>query len=203
MGAVVTASGTGAEVNNGAVITNEELGIKTGVLVAHARFAVLNPAYTMSLPMNQVVSGAFVTLSHCMETYFGRQEEINLSDEIGEAVMRSVLRNTRAVIKNPEDMNARSELMWASAMGENGVLKIGKITDYQAHQIEHQLGAYTDCNAKELITMDVYGDNKGIIADCVDEIQPFIDEVMPENEANNQLETEDMDIVIPVEEYLQ
>lgn len=58
-------------------------------------------------------------------------------------------------------------------------------------------------HAKELITMDVYGDNKGIIADCVDEIQPFIDEVMPENEANNQLETEDMDIVIPVEEYLQ
>lgn len=138
--------GTGAEVNNGAVITNEELGIKTGVLVAHARFAVLNPAYTMSLPMNQAVSGAFDTLSHCMETYFGRQEETNLSDEIGEAVMRSVLRNTRAVIKNPEDMNARSELMWASAMGENGVLKIGKITDYQAHQIEHQLGAYTDCN---------------------------------------------------------
>ena len=58
-------------------------------------------------------------------------------------------------------------------------------------------------HAKELITMDVYGDNKGIIANCVDEIQPFIDEVMPENEANNQLETEDMDIVIPVEEYLQ
>lgn len=58
-------------------------------------------------------------------------------------------------------------------------------------------------HAKELITMGVYGDNKGIIADCVDEIQPFIDEVMPENEANNQLETEDMDIVIPVEEYLQ
>lgn len=76
MGAVVTASGTGAEVNNGAVITNEELGIKTGVLVAHARFAVLNPAYTMSLPMNQVVSGAFDTLSHCMETLQRiRQEE--------------------------------------------------------------------------------------------------------------------------------
>ena len=146
MGAVVTASGTGAEMNNGAVITNEELGIKTGVLGAHARFAVLDPAYTMSLPMNQVVSGAFDTLSHCMETYFGRPEEINLSDEIGEAVMRSVIRNTRAVIKNPEDMNARSELMWASAMGENGILKIGKITDFQAHQIEHQLGAYTDCN---------------------------------------------------------
>lgn len=132
--------------NNGAVITNEELGIKTGVLGAHARFAVLDPAYTMSLPMNQVVSGAFDTLSHCMETYFGRPEEINLSDEIGEAVMRSVIRNTRAVIKNTEDMNARSELMWASAMGENGILKIGKITDFQAHQIEHQLGAYTDCN---------------------------------------------------------
>lgn len=146
MGAVVTASGTGAEMNNGAVITNEETKQKTGVLGAYARFAVLDPAYTMSLPQRQVISGAFDTLSHCMETYFGRPEELNLSDEIAEAVMRNVIRNIRALKKNMEDMGARSELMWASAMGENGILKIGKVTDFQAHQIEHQLGAYTDCN---------------------------------------------------------
>ncbi|MDE6056026.1 MAG: iron-containing alcohol dehydrogenase, partial [Lachnospiraceae bacterium] len=146
MGAVVTASGTGAEMNNGAVITNEETEQKAGVLGAHAAFAVLDPAYTMSLPMKQVLSGAFDTLSHCMETYFGSPREITLSDEIGEAVMRNVIRNIRALLKDTEDMNARSELMWASAMGENGILKIGKVTDFQAHQIEHQLGAYTDCN---------------------------------------------------------
>lgn len=146
MGAVVTASGTGAEMNNGAVITNEETKQKDGVLGASAAFAVLDPAYTMSLPKKQVISGAFDTLSHCMETYFGSPRKTTLSDEIGEAVMRNVIRNVRALLKDMEDMDARSELMWASAMGENGILKIGKVTDFQAHQIEHQLGAYTDCN---------------------------------------------------------
>lgn len=65
---------------------------------------------------------------------------------MNEAIMRSVIENIRKVIKHPQDIEARSELMWASAMAENGLLKIGKVTDFQAHQIEHQLGAYTDCN---------------------------------------------------------
>lgn len=146
MGAIVTASGTGAEMNNGAVITNEAEKIKAGLWGAYADFAMLDPTYTLSLPMEQVVSGAFDTLSHCMETYFGKPDQITLSDEIAEAVMRNTIRNLRLVVENPQDMDARSELMWASAMGENGILKIGKVTDFQAHQIEHQLGAYTDCN---------------------------------------------------------
>ncbi len=146
LGAVVTASGTGAEMNSGAVITNEEKKIKCGLLGAFASFAVLDPEYTMSVPMKQVISGAFDTLSHAMETYFGKPERNNLSDDINETVMRSVIANIRALLKNPQDYDARSELMWASAMAENGILKIGKVTDFQAHQIEHQLGAYTDCN---------------------------------------------------------
>lgn len=94
----------------------------------------------------KVISGAFDTLSHAMETYFGKPDENNLSDDINEAVMRSVIRNIRILLTDPENYDARSELAWASAMAENGVLKIGKVTDFQAHQIEHQLGAYTDCN---------------------------------------------------------
>lgn len=146
MGAVVTASGTGAEMNNGAVITNEETNEKAGVLGAHAGFAVLDVNYTMSLPAKQVLSGAFDTLSHSMETYLGSPRDITLSDEIAEAVMRNVIRNIRLLLKDINDKEARTELMWASAMAENGILKIGKVTDFQAHQIEHQLGAYTDCN---------------------------------------------------------
>lgn len=146
MGAIVTASGTGAEMNNGAVITNEAVNVKAGVLGAHADFAVLDVAYTMSLPEKQVISGAFDTLSHSMETYLGSPREITLSDEIAEAVMRNVIRNIRLLTKDINDKEARTELMWASAMAENGILKIGKVTDFQAHQIEHQLGAYTDCN---------------------------------------------------------
>lgn len=146
MAAVTTASGTGSEMNNGAVITNEELKIKAGMLGALSKFAVLDPAYTLTVPMKQVVSGAFDTLSHAMETYFGKPLENNVSDEINEAIMRNTIRNIRAAIKDPQDIQARSELMWDSAMAENGILKLGKVTDFQAHQIEHQLGAYTDCN---------------------------------------------------------
>lgn len=146
MGAVVTASGTGAEMNAGAVITNEEKKIKTGLFAAYANFAVLDPYYTLSVPYKQVISGAFDTLSHCMETYFGTPQETYISDEINEAVMRNIIRNIRALIKNPNDIEARSELMWDSAMAENSLLKLGKTTDFQAHQIEHQIGAYTNCN---------------------------------------------------------
>lgn len=146
MGAIVTASGTGSEMNAGAVITNEDKKIKCGLFGAQADFAFLDPTYTMSVPFKQVISGAFDTLSHAMETYFGKPDESNLSDDFSEAVMRSVIKNMRILLKDHDDYEARSELMWASSMAENGILKIGKITDFQAHQIEHQLGAYTDCN---------------------------------------------------------
>ena len=146
LGAVVTASGTGAEMNGGAVITNEDAKIKGGMFAAAPRFAVLDPEYTMSLPRMQVLSGAFDTLSHAMETYFGRSDRDNVSDEVALAVMRSTVTNMRALLKDMNDYTARSNLMWTSAMAENGILKVGRVTDFECHQMEHQLGAYTDCN---------------------------------------------------------
>ena len=146
IGAVVTASGTGAEQNNGAVITHEEKRLKQPLFGAYHSFAVLDSDLTRTVPMVQVVSGAFDTLSHCMETYMGRPHCTNLSDEINEAVMRNVIGNLRALIADPDDDFARGELMWASAMAENGMLKLGKQTDFQCHMIEHAVGAYTDCN---------------------------------------------------------
>ena len=119
---------------------------KGAVWGASASFAILDPTYTLSLPMKQVISGAFDTLSHCMETYFGMPGADNLSDRMNEAIMVSVIENIRVLLKDNLNMTARSELEWASAMAENGILKIGKVTDFQGHQIEHQLGAYTDCN---------------------------------------------------------
>ena len=146
MGAIVTASGTGAEMNAGAVITHEEKKIKGALFGAQAEFVFLNPDYTLSVPFGQVISGAFDTLSHAMETYFGKPDTNNLSDDINEAVMKNVIYNIRVLLTDNKNYHTRSELMWASSMAENGILKIGKITDFQAHQIEHQLGAYTDCN---------------------------------------------------------
>ena len=146
MGAVVTAFGTGAEMNNGAVITNTDKMQKSPLWGAFYDFAILDPAYTMTMPMKQVISGAFDSLSHSMETYMGSPRDVNLSDEINEAAQRNIIRNIRATLKDPSDIQARSELIWAAAMAENGILKIGKATDFQCHMLEHQLGAYTDCN---------------------------------------------------------
>lgn len=146
MGVVVTASGTGAEMNPGAVITYEEKKWKGPIFGTAASFAVLDPAYTMSVPPMQVLSGAFDTLSHAMETYFGASDEDNVSDDVALAIMRNTVVNMRRLLKDIHNKQARSNLMWDSAMAENGILKCGRLTDFQAHQIEHQLGAYTDCN---------------------------------------------------------
>lgn len=146
MGAVVTASGTGAEMNGGAVITNEAVTIKAGMGAAAPRFAVLDPSYTLSVPRMQVLSGAFDTLSHAMETYFGNSDSDNVSDDVALAIMRNTVVNMRRLLQNMDDLEARGNLMWDSAMAENGILKVGRVTDFQAHQMEHQLGAYTDCN---------------------------------------------------------
>lgn len=146
MGAVVTASGTGAEQNNGAVITNTEKKLKQPLVGAYNSFAILDCELTKTVPMKQVVSGAFDTLSHCMETYMGKSMADNISDEINEAVMRNVINNLRAIIADPDNDYARRELMWASAMAENSLLKQGKQTDFQCHMLEHAVAAYTNCN---------------------------------------------------------
>lgn len=146
IGAVVTVSGTGAEMNAGGVITHEEKNWKGGIFGIAPTFAVLDPTYTMSVPPMQVLSGAFDTLSHAMETYFGASDKDNVSDDLALAVMKNIVVNMRRLLKDINDIQARSNLMWDSAMAENGILKCGRLTDFQAHQIEHQLGAYTDCN---------------------------------------------------------
>lgn len=146
IGAVVTVSGTGAEMNAGGVITHEEKNWKGGIFGIAPTFAVLDPAYTMSVTPMQVLSGAFDTLSHAMETYLGTSDQDNVSDDLALAVMKNTVINMRRLLKDINDIQARSNLMWDSAMAENGVLKCGRLTDFQAHQMEHQLGAYTDCN---------------------------------------------------------
>ena len=105
LGVIVTVAGTGSECNGGAVITNEEKKVKTGrdYPQLNPAFALLDPVYTYSVPQRQMISGSFDILSHILETYFSEPDEDNVSDDIMEALMRSVIRNLRAAIRNPED----------------------------------------------------------------------------------------------------
>lgn len=146
MGCIVTLSGTGAEQNNGGVITNEETHVKGPLWGALPKWAALDPALTITVPRQQFMSGAFDSLSHCMETYFGTPRDCNVSDDINLAVQRNIIRNMRVLATDEQNMAARAELVYDSAMGENGVLKIGKVGDFQCHMIQHQYGAYTHSN---------------------------------------------------------
>jgi alcohol dehydrogenase YqhD (iron-dependent ADH family) len=143
---IVTNSGTGAEQNSGGVITDEKRHVKGAFWGALPQWAALDPAVTKTVPRAQFMSGAFDTLSHCMETYFGAPRTRNVSDDLNLAVQRNVVRNMRALAADENDDAARSELVYDSAMAENGVLKIDKVTDFQCHMIQHQYGAYTHTN---------------------------------------------------------
>ena len=148
LGVIVTVTGTGSECNGSAVITNEALKIKTSrdYPSTNPRFALLDPTYSYSIPKTQMISSSFDILSHVMETYFSLPNEDNISDDLSEALMRSIIRDIRAAVKNPRDYTAQSNLMWAASMCENRIIKLGKACDFQCHEIEHQLGAYTNCN---------------------------------------------------------
>ena len=188
MGAVVTASGTGAEMNGGAVITNEEKVIKAGMAATAPQFAILDPAYTASVPRMQVISGAFDTLSHAMETYFGNSDQDNVSDDVALAIMRNTVVNMKRLMGNINDMQARGNLMWDSAMAENGILKVGRVTDFQAHQIEHQLGAYTDCNHGQGLAVIHPAYYRHVVKDAEEKFAKFGKEVFGVDTAEKSVE---------------
>lgn len=188
MGAVVTASGTGAEMNSGAVITYEEKLWKGAILGSAPSFAVLDPLYTATVPPMQVLSGAFDTLSHAMETYLGNSDADNVSDDVALAIMRNTVVNMRRLLTDINDMQARGNLMWDSAMAENGILKVGRLTDFQAHQIEHQLGAYTDCNHGQGLAVIHPAYYRHIAKDAPEKFARFAKEVFGADTAETGLE---------------
>ena len=148
VGIIETVPGTGSEVNGCAVVTHEEKKIKTDhdYMELNARFSFLDPTYTYSVSPVQTAAGGFDMLSHVLEVYFSEPDDNNLSDAISEAIMRDIIRNLPEALKNPESYAARSALMWDASMAETRHIKLGKQLDFEAHQIEHQMSAYTDCN---------------------------------------------------------
>ncbi len=150
-GVVVTMPATGSEVNGCAVLTNEETRIKCDRDYPEMNpvFALMDPAYTLTMPVRQMKAGTFDIFSHIMETYFCFPEEGNPSDDISEGLMRGLIRDFRAALADPQDYQARSNIMWCASLAENRIIKTGKSLDFQAHNMEHQLSAYTNCNHGE------------------------------------------------------
>ncbi len=148
VGTVLTMTGTASEMNAGSVITNEEKKLKLGRVFplgeVAPRFSILNPEFTYTIPKYQMVSGIFDIFSHLMEQYFSGDDDC-VSDYLLEGDMLALISAARAALKNPTDYEARSNIMWCATMALNKILSVSKTQDWEVHQIEHQLGAYTDC----------------------------------------------------------
>lgn len=155
LGVVIMETETGSEMNGGTVITNQTFRARMGrdYPKCDPRFELIDPVYSCNVSTKQMVSDGFDTLSYIMEIYFSKPDEDNVSDDIAEALMRSVIRNLRTAVINPRDYTARSNLLWDAAMAENRILKLGKQADYQCRQMEQQLAEYTGCNHGERLAV--------------------------------------------------
>lgn len=147
VGCVLTMVGTGSEMNAGSVITNSETKQKIGHVFADEkimpRFSILNPKYTFTLPHYQMVAGIYDIFNHICEQYFSGEDD-NTSDYISEGLMRSVVFSSRIANKNPEDYEARSNIMWTATWALNTLVAKGKSTDWMVHMLGQALGGATN-----------------------------------------------------------
>lgn len=147
VGAVLTMVGTGSEMNAGSVITNPKAKLKIGKVFADEnvmpKFSILDPAYTLTLPHYQMVSGIYDIFSHILEQYFSGTDD-NTSDYIAEGLMRSVIHSSLIANKNMSDYEARSNIMWTATWALNTLIAKGKTTDWEVHMLGQAVGAYTD-----------------------------------------------------------
>ena len=147
VGCVLTMVGTGSEMNAGAVITNHDAKLKIGHVFADEKimpkFSILTPRYTLTLPHYQMVSGIYDIFNHICEQYFSGEDD-NTSDYISEGLMKSVIHSSRIANKNPQDYEARSNIMWSATWALNTLVAKGKSTDWMVHMLGQSVGACTD-----------------------------------------------------------
>lgn len=146
VGCVLTMAGTGSEMNGGSVITNHEAKLKIGHVFGEdvmPKFSILNPRYTMTLPKYQMAAGIYDILNHICEQYFSGEDD-NTSDYISEGLMKSLIHASRIAVNDPQDYEARSNIMWAATWALNTLVSRGKSTDWMVHMLGQAVGAYTD-----------------------------------------------------------
>lgn len=139
--AIVTMTGSGSEMDCLGACSNEALHLKKTFRGSFAKFVILDPKYVMMAPLKLFMPGVFDSLSHCMETFFGNVT--NVHDEMNIGLMRHIVRNMRELINGNDTLEVRSDLMWDSSLIQMFLLNAGKPGDFQAHQIENLLGAYS------------------------------------------------------------
>ncbi len=145
VGCILTMAGTGSEMNAGTVITDAAHTFKVGHVFDSRlmpKFSILNPMFSMTVPENQMKAGIYDIMNHIMEQYFSGFDD-NTSDYLAEGLMRSVVHSSRIAVKNPQDYEARSNIMWTATWALNTLIGLGKQQDWMVHMIGHSVGAWT------------------------------------------------------------
>ena len=146
VGCVLTMVGTGSEMNGGSVITNHTQKLKIGHVFGDnvfPKFSILNPEYTYTVPMYQMVSGIYDIMSHILEQYFSGTDD-STSDYIMEGLLRSLIHSAEIAVENPTDYEARSNIMWIATWALNTFIAKGKDTDWEVHMLGQAVAAHTD-----------------------------------------------------------
>ncbi len=146
VGAVLTIAAAGSEMSDSAVLTNEEIGKKAGINTDfnRCRFAIVNPALGSTLPKNQIAAGVTDIMMHTMERYFIPDSRADLTDEIAEGLLRAMIKNGAAVVKDPTDYDSMCEVFWASSLSHNNLTECGRGKDFSVHKLGHALSARYD-----------------------------------------------------------
>jgi len=147
VGVVLTIAAAGSEASTNSVVNLEPENLKraAGGDILRPKFAVMNPELTMSLPPFQTACGLADMFAHLCERYFTPTADVALSDNLCEAVMRTVVEESAKVMANPSDYQARANVMWAGTLAHNDVCGAGRVQDWASHGIEHELSALYDC----------------------------------------------------------
>ena len=146
LAAVLTIPAAGSEMSEASVITNEEGDVKLGYSnnLSRPKFAIMNPCRTFTLPPYQTAAGVTDMMMHTMERYFTKDDDMDLTTEVAEAMLRSMKNAVFAVLKNPEDYRYRAQIMWGGSLMHNGLTGCGVSDDWATHQLEHELSGMFD-----------------------------------------------------------
>ena len=146
LAAVLTIPAAGSEMSESSVITNEEGDVKLGYSnsLSRPKFAIMNPCRTFTLPPYQTAAGVTDMMMHTMERYFTKDDDMDLTTEVAEAMLRSMKNAVFAVLKNPEDYRYRAQIMWGGSLMHNGLTGCGVSDDWATHQLEHELSGMFD-----------------------------------------------------------
>ena len=143
---VLTIPAAGSEMSDASVITNEDGDVKVGYSnpMSRPKFAIMNPVRTFTLPPYQTAAGVTDMMMHTMERYFSPEDDMDLTDALAEAVLRSMKENVYKVLADPEDYRARAQIMWGGSVAHNDLTGCGMTGDWATHQLEHELSGMFD-----------------------------------------------------------